>query len=181
MHGTCLVLLLTDLVLKVRGIVPRLVILNIFEFQDPVAAKTWGRQYLDVWAEPKRTRLPDVSASTAADGQYAKPLGDRLRYLLAVTFAAAGRSGSVSGVSMTRQGWHMAHTGSEEVSTADAVSDVSLLHPSSLQSNRYARRILPTNFPQILAAAIARRIALTLARATTRRINNWRFSLAHIQ
>jgi hypothetical protein len=75
MHGTCLVLLLTDLVLKVRGIVPRLVILNIFEFQDPVAAKTWGRQYLDVWAEPKRTRLPDVSASTAADGQYAKPLG----------------------------------------------------------------------------------------------------------
>ena len=75
-------------------------------------------------------------------------LGNRLRYLPAVTLAAAGRSGSVSGVSVTRQGWHMALTGSEETSTTDGVSDVSLPHTSSLQSNRYVRRILPTNFPR---------------------------------
>lgn len=50
---------------------------------------------------------------------------------------------------MTRQGWHMAHTGSEKVSITDRVSDVSLSHTSPLQSNRYVRQILPTNSPRI--------------------------------
>lgn len=81
-------------------------------------------------------------------------LGERLRYLPTVTFAAAGRSGSVSGVSVTRQGWQTAHAGSKEVSkqTELAMSHFFTLHRCN-QTDTRVNSYRPI-FRGVLAAAI---------------------------
>ncbi|KAF1934072.1 uncharacterized protein M421DRAFT_388449 [Didymella exigua CBS 183.55] len=98
MHGHCLAVLLTNLTPRGKGPAPRLEVIQILEFQDPAAARTWGRHEA---VAPELLGEAEENLSPGSERESSRwrlkmqdSLRTRLQQLPTVILAATGRSGS---------------------------------------------------------------------------------------